>query len=252
MKKFLILGGESTLAKYFLERYGKLSVPLNKKECNITNIKNLEEVIKKNNCKYVINCAAITDIQYSEINPEECFETNSIAVYQIGRLCDKYNKKLIHLSSDYALHPINVYGYSKLISEGVIDLTKNLVIRTSFYSPKYFIIKSLFDSKKTKVYKNVFFNPVSVNRLINEIYNNRDKKGMLSIFSDKKISKYTFAIKIAKTFGLNRKLIHPINLINRPGQTPLPLNSYVKSDVKISIDKDLFLFKEISNVFLRH
>ncbi|QQG41194.1 MAG: sugar nucleotide-binding protein [Candidatus Woesebacteria bacterium] len=243
-KDFLILGGESTLAKYFTQTYKERCVSLNKSKCDITDIKILEKVIQKSDAHYIINCAAITDIGYAEKNPEECFNVNSISVRNLDTLSRKYNKKLIHLSSDYAVNPTNVYGYSKLISEKLIDKSKNLVIRTSFYSNKYYIIKSLVSGNVTNAYKNAFFNPVSINRLIEEIYKNRDKKGILNIFTERKISKYKFAIKVAKTFDVDRKLIQPSNFVNEKGKANLPPNSFVDSDIKIPLEEDLLSFKK--------
>lgn len=244
MKNFLVLGGESTLAKCFIQAYGEKCTALNKKECDITNIKTLEKVIKCSNARYIINCAAITDIGYAEKNPEECFAVNSIAVWNLDALSQKFNKKLIHLSSDYAVNPTNVYGYSKLISEKLVNRSKNLIIRTSFYSNRYYIIKSLFSGSVTKAYKNAFFNSVSINRLVEEIYKNRDKRGILNIFTVEKISKYNFAIKIARIFNIERKLIQPIDLVNKQGNVILPLNSFVKPDIEIPLDRDLLSFKK--------
>lgn len=252
MEKFLILGGESSLARCFLKYYGKECKALSKKGCDITDLKILESVIKNSKCEYVINCAAITDIQFSEKNPEKCFEINSIAVNNVGKFCDKYNKKFIHFSSDYAVNPVNIYGYSKFISEKVLTLKKDLIIRTSFYSQDYFVIKSLLQGNKTLVYKNVFFNPVSINRLVLEIYKNKDKVGILNIFTDKKISKYNFGSKIAKILKIDKKLLKPVNFKNKLSEVILPLNSFVKSDIKISLDEDLLSFKKSSDFLLRH
>ena len=252
MEKFLILGGDSTLAGYFLESYGKHCIALSKKQCDITDIKVLDRIIKKSKCKYVINCAAVTDIQYSENNPKECFEVNSTAVYNIGKLCDKYGKRLIHFSSDYAIKPVNVYGYSKLVSENVINLKKNLIVRTSFYSPNYYIIKSLLAGRSTNAYKNVFFNPVSVNLLVTEVFKNKDKCGLINVFSEKRISKYNFGRMIVKYFDIDKKLLKPAIFTNKANEVALPLDSFVKSDIKISLDQDLFFFKESSNFTLCH
>jgi dTDP-4-dehydrorhamnose reductase len=243
MKKFLILGGDSVLAKNFQGNYSAECVVLNKIECDITNAKALEGVIKKTKCKYILNCAAITDIEYCETNPKKCFDVNSIAVYQLSRLCHKYNRKLIHFSSDYAINPVNVYGHSKFVSEKSVDPLNTLTIRTSFYSPDYYIIKSLLANKKTQVYKNMYFNPVSVTRLVKEIYKNKDRRGLLNIFTDRKISKYDFAKKVIEIFNLDKKLIRPETYTKDQRHAQRPLDSFVKSDVKISLDEDLSVFK---------
>jgi dTDP-4-dehydrorhamnose reductase len=244
MEKFLIFGKDSTLAGFFLNEYGKDCTALTKKDCDITDAKKLEKNLKKSPAKYVINCAAITDIKYCEANPSECYKVNTMSVFLLSKLCGKYNKKLINVSSDYAVNPVNIYGYSKFMSELIINPKKDLLVRTSFYSPNYYSIKSLLAGTKTKVYKNMFFNPVSVTRLVREIYKNKDKTGILNIFTDKKISKYEFAKKAAKYCGINKKLITPANYFDKTGEVKLPLDSFIKSDIKISLDEDLKLFAQ--------
>lgn len=242
MAKYMILGGNSTLASFFLDKYSKESESFTKKECDITDFKKLDKILKKSKSEYVINCAALTDIKFTEKNPVKCFEVNSLGLKNISELCHKYEKKLIHFSSDYAVNPINIYGYSKYYSEKLIDLKRDLVIRTSFYSPKYFIIKSLLTGNSTTCYKNMFFNPISVTRLVEEIYKNKDKTGIINIFSDKKISKLNFAKMFAKTFKIDEKLIEPVDFIQKPDEIKLPLNSFVKSDITINLEEDLSNF----------
>jgi dTDP-4-dehydrorhamnose reductase len=251
MKDFLILGGDSTLALCFSKYFKNNSLSLSKSECDITNIRLLEQVIKSTRCKYIINCAAITNIEYCEYNPITCFDVNSIAVNNLSASCTEYNKKLIHLSSDYAVKPINVYGYSKYISEKIID-NNHLVIRTSFYSDKYYIIKSLLDGKITFVYKNLYFNPVSINRLVQEMYNNRDKTGIINVFSNKKISKYTFANMVVEVFKLKSNLIKPVNYNNNLNAVPLPVSSFVKSDINIPLYEDILFFKQSRDILSSH
>lgn len=249
MNSFIILGADSTLAKFFVEKYGSECVIYNRNKCDITDSKNIERILKKASAKYLINFAAITDIDYAERHPEECFEVNSVAVHTLSELCKKYNIKLIHFSSDYSIHPVNVYGYSKFLSERLIDLKHHLVIRTSFYSSKYYILQGLLTGKVVNPYKNIFFNPISITRLVREIYKNKDKKGILNIFSDKKISKYNFAMKAAKFSKTNSKLIKPVIFSNKNREAQLPLNSFVMSDVKIDLEDDLkefFLLLESS------
>lgn len=242
MKSFLVLGKDSKLAGFFLKKFGNECLALSKKDCDITDSKILKKVIKNNVVKYVINCAAITDVKLCEKYPENCFKANVVAVYNLSRLCQKYNKKLIIFSSDYAVSPVNIYGYSKFLSEKIIDPKRDLVIRTSFYSPDYYIVKSLVKQNLTNAYRNMYFNPISVTRLVDEVYKNKDKTGVLNIFAEKKISKFEFAKRFATIFEIDKKLIKPINYIHKKGEVKLPLNSFIISDVKVPLVEDLKLF----------
>ena len=73
------------------------------------------------------------------------------------------------------------------------------------------IIDSLKNNQKIHVFKDVYFTPVSIDFLIKSLVKIIDKNisGIINISSDKKISKYDFALKLAKKFKLNHKLIIP-------------------------------------------
>jgi len=238
MNKFLILGGKSKLAESFIEFYKDQCQIVNKNECDITDKNNLKNIIKNSNCNYVINFAAITDVDYCENNSKECFRVNSLAPKDLSKICKKYDKKLILFSSNYAVRPKNAYGRSKNEMEKIKD--KNvLIIRTDFYSNKTYVVKKLLEGEYTFCYKNVFINPVSINRLAKEIYVNRDKTGILNIFSSIKMSWFDFAVNFCKSFKIDNKLVIESVYKDDINGVVRPTNAYVKSDIIIDIIGDL-------------
>ena len=242
MKKILIVGGRSNLAKHFQSMYPKQSISLGRAKCDITSEKSLRKAISKFDGNYVLNCAALTNIDDCEQKLLKCFNINTFGAYLLNKVCLEKGKKLIHISSNYALDPVNNYGWSKYLSEKVIS-RNFLIIRTSFYSKDLFIIKNILKGKKIKVYKNLYFNPISINRLAEEIQVNLGKKGVINLFSSRKISYLKFARLICETFGINKNLIHPVSYGNE-NKTQRPINSFVEPDVNIDIKKDLLGFKK--------
>ena len=246
MKKFLIIGGDSKLAKCFGRIFEEQSLRLSKKECDITSEKSLRKAISKLDGDYVLNCAAITDIEACEQKPLECFNVNTFGVYLLNKICLEKNKKLIHISSNYAVNPVNNYGWSKYLAEKVVS--KNfLVIRTSFYSNDFYIIKNISAEKKTNVYKNLTFNPISIVTLAKGIKANLDKKGILNLFSSKKISYLEFARLYCDIFGINKNLIRPARYKNK--KIKRPSNSFVKSSKTINIITDMVEFKKFCEAY---
>jgi len=243
MEKILILGGNSKLARCFFLLYPKITKSLTKKECDITSKNDVEKVIINTSAKYILNCAAITDIEYCENNKDKCLNVNTFAVNCIESVCKKYNKKLIHITSDYALNPVNYYGFTKYLNEKQLDKSKSLIIRTSFYSKQLYLVRELLNHKEVTAYTNVFFNPVSINRLAKEIFKKRNKYGILNVFSNSKVSKYEFAIQICKTFGINTNLVKPAKFKNTKGSARRPFNSFVNTEIKINTLRDLKHFK---------
>ncbi len=242
MKKILIIGGDSQLGKSFSKNYPKLTIPLSKNKANIIDERSLEKAFKKYSFHYVLNCAAITNMDYAEKNAIETFNVNSFGVYLLNKLSLKYHKKLLHISSDYAVDPVNTYGISKKIGEQFVD-KKFHVIRTSFYSENTFIIKSLLKMKKINCYSNLFFNPISIDRLTEEIFLNKDLKVIKNYFSNKKISFYDFGKTICKILSIDsKKYLHKIEYQNNKKNLPRKLNSYIKSDIDVDLKKDLSNF----------
>ena len=108
-------------------------------------------VAKADNVKVVINCAAFTNVDKAEENPDIACETNEKGVQRLTDVCDQLGALLVHLSTDYVFdgmaslpyrendkpHPISVYGASKLAGERyVLSYGRGVVVRTSWlYSP---------------------------------------------------------------------------------------------------------------------
>jgi len=105
---------------------------------SLLDINNHKAVFKKINqiCpEYIINCAALTNLNL--LTPKKYYQTNSDAVKNLAIICDKLGSKLIHISSNYVFdgqktfligydildspNPINEYGKSKLLGEKYIQ-----------------------------------------------------------------------------------------------------------------------------------
>ena len=67
-----------------------------------------------NDVDYIIHAAAMKQVEASEYNPQECIKTNVEGAKNIIKASIENNvKKIIALSTDKAVNPINLYGASK-------------------------------------------------------------------------------------------------------------------------------------------
>lgn len=96
----------------------------------------------------LINCAAFTNVDLCESEPEKAFQINAEAPKRLAEICVEKKAKLIHFSTDYVFDgekrqpyleedeakPISVYGESKRAGEfSVLEVNeRNLVIRVSW------------------------------------------------------------------------------------------------------------------------
>jgi dTDP-4-dehydrorhamnose reductase len=79
----------------------------------------------------LVNCAALTNVDYCETHEEEAMRVNTGAVAEIGALCARKRARCLHISTDYVFdgetdrpytetdpaRAISVYGESKLRGE---------------------------------------------------------------------------------------------------------------------------------------
>ena len=80
-----------------------------------------------NNVDYVVHCAALKQIEAAEYNSQECVKTNIIGTQNVIEGCiDKNVKKVISLSTDKAVDPINLYGATKLAADK-LTISSNLI-----------------------------------------------------------------------------------------------------------------------------
>ncbi|NEQ36723.1 MAG: UDP-N-acetylglucosamine 4,6-dehydratase (inverting) [Okeania sp. SIO3I5] len=89
---------------------------------------------------YVIHAAALKQIPAAEYNPMECIKTN---IYGANNVIDvaleSQVEKVIALSTDKAVNPINLYGATKLAADKLFMAANNLAggLRTSFSVVRY-------------------------------------------------------------------------------------------------------------------
>jgi UDP-N-acetylglucosamine 4,6-dehydratase len=69
-------------------------------------------------CDLVIHAAALKHVTAGEYNPDEFVKTNVLGTLNVAEAClDAGVDKAIFLSSDKAVHPVNLYGATKLCGE---------------------------------------------------------------------------------------------------------------------------------------
>jgi len=89
---------------------------------------------------YVIHAAALKQVPTAEYNPLEAIKTNVLGAQNLIEACLQTNvKKVIALSSDKAVAPINLYGATKLCSDKLFIASNNYTgkINISFSVIRY-------------------------------------------------------------------------------------------------------------------
>jgi len=151
MRKILILGSGGRLGAALARIYGSSDFEvagLNHAAVDLNSSESVQEQVTPLDFDVLINCAALTDVDYCETHQEEALRINAYAARELAQICEKKRARLIHISTDYVFegvksspymeedpaHPISVYGESKLRGEqevlGVSE--RHLVVRVSW------------------------------------------------------------------------------------------------------------------------
>jgi dTDP-4-dehydrorhamnose reductase len=132
--KILVTGGDGQLAFDLKRVFSNDKVWLAPKELfNITNESQITKELNLINPDVLINTAAFHNVEECEKNPFKALQINFRAPEMLASICKKRKIKFVHISTDYAVNPVNFYGVSKMIGEdGVLNENKNaLIVRTS-------------------------------------------------------------------------------------------------------------------------
>lgn len=194
-----------------------------KKNLDITNHENVQKIFEEIKPDFCINTASYNWVDLAETDSENALLINKTAVWNLAKICQKYNTIFIHFSTDYVFdgsqkiynendnpNPLNFYGFSKLEWEKLAlqNNSQTIIIRTSWlYSEfnKNFVktMLNLFATKtEISVVNDQFGQPTNANNLANaimKIITAEPKIFGIFHFSDfGEISWYDFANEIAK------------------------------------------------------
>lgn len=151
--KILVLGKNGQLASSF--RFYDLKnemIFLGQDDLNVLDFNELRSQLDQLSPELIINCMAYTKVDQAEAETDLCRKLNTDFPYELGKWCQKNQKKLIHFSTDYVFdgkketayletdqkNPLNVYGKTKSDGEDLLmSLTAQIIIfRISWvYSP---------------------------------------------------------------------------------------------------------------------
>ena len=237
-----MLGAGGLLGKEISRRWPGVSA-LPKKACDITDRSKLMTVVSAHKPDVIINCAAITNIEICESDPLPSWEVNVVGVRNIAEAARRTGSYVVHFSSDYAVYPVNEYGWTKFASESLVP---GLVMRCSFYNESHWLFRALSAGKTVDLLNTNQFNPITIGNLLNymEQLINIEYKGVINIGVRNAASYFDFGCALCKIFGFDRKLVRPIASIDvqytRPTNTFLALDDLKGLGFKIlSLEQDI-------------
>ena len=205
---------------------------------DITNEKNLKEILLEIEPNFIINTAAMTQVDDCEVDKKACDLLNVSVVEWLAEISDNINAHLIHLSTDFIFdgikgnyketdvpNPLSYYGLSKLKSEEVLINSKidYTILRTILVFGKVYDmsrsnivlwVKSMLEKgKEITIVNDQYRSPTYVEdlALTCKIAMDKRARGIYNISSNELLSVYEIVQQIADVFLLDKKLIKPIS-----------------------------------------
>lgn len=237
---------------------------------DIRNFELLEKFVKRYMPNIIIHCAAWTDVDLAEevSNREEVYSINVNGTNNLVKICNKYNIKLMFISSDYIFsgdgtapwkekvvirgNPKNFYGITKLIAEQIIyyNLKKYYIIRTSWIfgnRKDNFVDKisnKILTGEDVLITKNQIGRPTYVGDLARKLLELTEKEiyGIYHITnSGDFVSKYEFGLQIKSYLEKNlckniETKIVPVNELTNNSYAKRPNNCRLEMNKILNID----------------
>jgi dTDP-4-dehydrorhamnose reductase len=216
---------------------------------DMTNRKQVRDVIGGIKPQVVFNCAAMTNVDACETEREMAWKINVGGVEHIIEALRKTGAMIVHVSSDYVFdgkggpyseddrpEPLSYYGKSKLASENAVRTSglPHFIARTMVLygfaegvKPNFalWLIKSLRDGQTVRVVDDQIGNPTLVDDLAFGLIRGMElgKTGLYHLAGRDIQSRIDFALTLARVFSLDARLIHPIKTaqLNQPAARPL-------------------------------
>lgn len=260
--KIVITGASGLLGKRLFEILSKTQEVTgtyfgNKKMDNLHYIdvsdkNDVESFFEKIRPEVIIHAAAMVDVDFCEEHKEDARKVNVEGTRNIVEICKKYNCKLVFLSSDYVFDgqsgpyteesptkTVNYYAKTKLEAEEIVkkNLNNYIVIRSAILygddegSKNSFItniLKKLRNNENVSMDNKIVKYPTLTDDVVQAIKKliELDAKGIFHVSGNEAVTRYQWALRIAKAYGLSTTNIAPNG---SPGKAPRPVDIKLES-----------------------
>ena len=194
----------------------------------------IKQLLEKIQPDWVINCAALANLDECEAEPELAQELNSELPEKLAVYVARGGARLVHISTDAVFdgveggyreedepNPLSHYARTKLAGEGAV-LNANpdaIVARVNLFgwslsgarSLAEWFFNNLNDGNPIMGFTDVYFCPLIANdlsQLLIKMLEN-DLKGLYHVVSSECISKHEFGVRLAQRFNFDPTLITP-------------------------------------------
>ena len=219
-------------------------------ELDITNNLAVQNLVLSERPTHIIHTAAITNVDYCELNPDECFNVNVQATEYLINAANKVKAHFQFISTDFVfdgekgnysevdeINPLSIYARSKADGEKLVQDKSQFgwsIVRTIIvYGTANNLSRSniivwakgaLERQEKINIIDDQFRAPTFADDLASACMAiiERKKEGIFHISGPETMSIYEIVLRIAKHYGYSTEFINKISskILDQPAKRP--------------------------------
>lgn len=223
-------------------------IPVDIDEVDLTNRHDTAALVRRYAPYAVINCAAFTNVDKCESEPDAAFAANALIPRNLALACDEVGAKLVHLSTDYVFSgnasaplpetalpaPNTVYGATKLLGEEYVKAFSKqwFIVRTAWLYGREganfvkTILRLVRENGSAKVVSDQIGNPTNAEDLAHHLLQMVPSReyGVYHCTGNGVCSWYDFACEIVRLWGVDAT-VTPCTTEEFPRPAPRPAYS---------------------------
>jgi len=232
---------------------GDTVVALDHHALDIGNAEAVDATVNQNRPDIIINCAAWTNVDGCETDPQHAFSANASGPENLARASREINASFLTISTDYVFdghkdgfytqedvpRPESIYGMSKLEGElrAQIAYDRSLIVRTGFIFGKggtnflSTVVKRRRAGEKLKAISDAYGTPTYATDLairLRELIDKNQPSVYHVVNSGEGVSYEEFARKALLLAGLPVNELESVKMETLPRPAPRPQNSRLK------------------------
>lgn len=223
-------------------------IPVDIDEVDLTNRHDTAALVRRYAPYAVINCAAFTNVDKCESEPDAAFAANALIPRNLALACDEVGAKLVHLSTDYVFSgnasaplpetalpaPNTVYGATKLLGEEYVKAFSKqwFIVRTAWLYGREganfvkTILRLVRENGSAKVVSDQIGNPTNAEDLAHHLLQMVPSReyGVYHCTGNGVCNWYDFACEIVRLWGVDAT-VTPCTTEEFPRPAPRPAYS---------------------------